>query len=113
MPRFVYASIVGWYRYLSGDPGPANALIKRDNPEMTDELLANARETIKEYGIVDSGDAKKSGIGAMAEERWRGFFETMVKAGLYPADLDFRRAFTLDFVNKKVGMNDQKTAAPR
>jgi NitT/TauT family transport system substrate-binding protein len=73
---------------------------------MTDELLANAREKIKEYGIVDSGDAKKFGIGAMTEERWRDFFETMVKAGIYPSGLDFHRAFTLQFVNKKIGMQN-------
>jgi NitT/TauT family transport system substrate-binding protein len=111
--RFVDASIEGWYDYLYGDPGPANALIKRDNPEMTDELLANAREKMKEYGVIDSGEAKKDGIGAMTEGRWRDFFDTMVKAGVYPAALDFHRAFTLDFVNKKVGMSDQKADAPR
>jgi NitT/TauT family transport system substrate-binding protein len=111
--RFVDASIEGWYFYLDGDPGPANELIKRDNPEMTDELLANARDRMKEYGIIDSGDAKRYGIGAMTEARWRDFFETMVKAGVYPADLDFRRAFTLDFVNRKVGMDEKKAAAPR
>jgi NitT/TauT family transport system substrate-binding protein len=110
--RFVDASIEGWYSYLYGDPGPANALIKRDNPEMTDELLADAREKIKQYGVVDSGDAKKDGIGSMTEARWRDFFETMVKAGIYPSDLDVHRAFTLQFVNKKVGM-DQKAEATR
>jgi NitT/TauT family transport system substrate-binding protein len=111
--RFIDASIEGWYSYLYGDPGPANELIKRDNPEMTDELLAYARETMKQNGIIDSGDAKKDGIGAMTEERWRDFFETMVKAGIYPSGLDFHRAFTLQFVNKKVGMADQKADAPR
>jgi NitT/TauT family transport system substrate-binding protein len=111
--RFVDASIEGWYSYLYGDPAPANALIKHDNPEMTDELLAHARETMKEYGIVDSGDAKTNGIGAMTEARWRDFFDTMVKAGVYPADLDFRRAFTLEFVNRKVGLGEQKADAPR
>jgi NitT/TauT family transport system substrate-binding protein len=111
--RFVDASIEGWYSYLYGDPAPANELIKRDNPEMTDALLAHAREKMKEYGIVDSGDAKQHGIGAMTEERWRDFFDTMVKAGVYPADLDFRRAFTLEFVNRKVGMSDRPAAAPR
>lgn len=104
--RFVNASIEGWYSYLYGDPKPANELIKRDNPEMTDELLAYARDKMKEYGIIDSGDAKTNGIGAMTEERWRDFFETMVKAGIYPSDLDFHRAFTLQFVNKRVGMNN-------
>ena len=102
--RFVDASIEGWYSYLYSDPAPANALIKRDNPEMTDALLAYGIAKIKEYGIVDSGDAKIDGIGAMTEARWRDFFDRMAKAGVYPQDLDFRKAFTLQFVDKKVGM---------
>ena len=102
--RFIDASIEGWYSYLYGDPSPGNALIKRDNPEMTDALIAYGIGKMKEYGIIDSGDAKTSGIGAMNEARWGEFFGTMVKTGLYPADMDFRRAFTLQFVNKKVGM---------
>ena len=102
--RFVDASIEGWYSYLYGDPAPANGLIKRDNPEMTDALLAYGIAKIKEYGIVDSGNAKTNGIGAMTEARWRDFFDTMSKAGVYPKDLDFRKAYTPQFVNKKVGM---------
>jgi NitT/TauT family transport system substrate-binding protein len=102
--RFVDASIEGWYSYLYGDPAPANALIKRDNQEMTDALLAYGIAKIKEYGIVDSGDAKKDGIGAMTEARWPAFFDTMAGAGVYPQDLDYRKAFTLQFVDKKVGM---------
>src|SRR6516165_565264 len=102
--RFVDASIEGWYSYLYGDPAPANALIKRDNPEMTDALLAYGIAKIKEYGVVDSGAAKTYGIGAMTEARWRDFFDTMSKAGVYRKDLDFRKAYTLQFVNKKVGM---------
>jgi NitT/TauT family transport system substrate-binding protein len=102
--RFVDAGIEGWYSYLYGDPGPGNALIKKDNPEMTDELIGYGVAKIKEYGIVDSGDSKTTGIGTMTEARWKEFFTTMVAAGLYPADLDYRKAFTLQFVNKKVGM---------
>ena len=102
--RFVDASIEGWYSYLRGDPAPGNALIKQDNPEMTDALLAYGIGKMKEYGVVDGGDAKASGIGAMTEARWRDFFDTMVRAGLYPADTEFEKAFTLRFVNKKVGM---------
>ena len=102
--RFVDASIEGWYSYLYGDPAPANELIKRDNPEMTDALLAYGIAKIKEYGIVDSGEAKKNGIGAMTEARWRDFFATMSRAGVYPKNLDFRKAYTLLFVDKKVGM---------
>jgi len=102
--RFVDASIEGWVSYLYGDPAPANALIKRDNPEMTDALLAYGIAKIKEYGIVDSGDAKKYGIGAMTNARWRDFFDIMAGAGVYPKDMNYKKAFTLQFVNRKVGM---------
>jgi NitT/TauT family transport system substrate-binding protein len=102
--RFVDASIEGWASYLDGDPDPANALIKRDNPEMTDALLAYGRDKMKEYGIVESGKAQKYGIGAISNSRWRDFFATVAKAGLYPADMDFRKAYTVEFVNKKVGL---------
>ncbi|HXO02207.1 MAG TPA: ABC transporter substrate-binding protein, partial [Stellaceae bacterium] len=63
--RFVNASIEGWYSYLNGDPTPGNELIKKDNPEMNDALIAYGIAKIKEYGIVDSGYAKTLGIGAM------------------------------------------------
>jgi len=102
--RFVNASIEGWYSYLNGDPTPGNNLIKKDNPEMNDATIAYGIAKIKEYGIVDSGDAKTMGIGAMTDARWRDFFDTMVQAGLYPATMDYKKAFTLQFVDKKVGM---------
>ena len=104
--RFVDASIEGWYSYLYGDPEPANALIKRDNPEMNDDLIAYGRGKLKEYGIVDSGDSKELGVGAMTEARWQDFFQVMSSQGLYPADMDWKEAFTLAFVDKKhaIGM---------
>ena len=104
--RFVNASIEGWYSYLYGDPSPANKLIKHDNPEMTDALLAYGRNKMKQYGIIDSGAAKTAGIGAMTDARWKDFFDTMSKAGLYPKNMDYRSAYTLRFVNKKLGMKN-------
>ncbi|MGH6913260.1 MAG: ABC transporter substrate-binding protein, partial [Geminicoccales bacterium] len=102
--RFVDASIEGWYSYLYGDPTPANELIKKDNPDMTDEQIAYSTEKMKAYGIVDSREALELGIGAMTDERWRNFFAFAAGAGLYPSDLDLSRAYTLQFVNNKVGM---------
>ena len=97
---FVDASIAGWQDYLNGDPAPANALIKQANAEMTDDLLAYGRAKMKEYGVVESGDAKSLGIGAMTDARWREFFATMSGQGLYPPNMDWQRAYTLQFVNK-------------
>jgi NitT/TauT family transport system substrate-binding protein len=103
--RFVDASIIGWYNYLYGDNKAANADIKKLNPEMTDELLAYSTEKMKEYGIVDSGDTLKDGIGAMSDARVASFFDKMVRAGVVRRDIDFRKAYTLRFVNKAVGLD--------
>ena len=98
--RFVDASVQGWLSYLTGDPKAANALIKRDNPEMTDELLAYGRTKLKEHGIVQSGDADGSGVGVMTAERWKAFFDVMAADGLYPKDMMYQRAYVTDFVAK-------------
>ncbi|HVM79747.1 MAG TPA: ABC transporter substrate-binding protein [Stellaceae bacterium] len=105
--RFVNASIEGWYSYLYGDPSPGNALIKKDNPEETDELLSYAIAKMKEYGIVDSGDSMKLGIGAMTDARWRSFYDKMVHVGVVKAGLDYGRGYTLQFVNKGVGVDSR------
>ena len=83
MPRSI-----GWYNYLYGDNTAANALIKKHNPEMTDELLAYSIAKMKEYGIVDSGDAVKLGIGAMTDARMKNFFDKMVRAGVVKPTVD-------------------------
>lgn len=95
---FVAASIEGWRDYLNGDPAPGNALIKADNPEMTDALLAYGRGKMNEYGVVESGDADKAGIGAMTAARWGGFFDQMSAQGLYPAGMKWRAAYTTAFL---------------
>ncbi len=103
--RFVDASIIGWYNYLYGDNAPANALIKRQNPEMTDALLAYSVAKMKEYGIVDSGDALTLGIGAMTDARMKDFFDKMLRAGVTKPGLDYRKSYTLQFVDEKVGLD--------
>jgi NitT/TauT family transport system substrate-binding protein len=102
--RFVDASIVGWYNYIYHDNSAANALIKKQNPEMTDDLLSFCVAKLKEYGIVDSGDAQTFGIGAMTDARMKEFFDEMVRAGVVKSGLDYKKGYTLQFVDKKVGI---------
>ena len=103
--RFVDASTVGWYNYLYGDNKKANDLIKKDNPEMTDEQIAFSIAKMKEYGIVDSGDTLKTGIGTMTDARMQDFFDKMAKAGVVNKAIDFKKSYTLQFVNKSVGLD--------
>jgi NitT/TauT family transport system substrate-binding protein len=101
--RFVDASIIGWYNYLYRDNRGANALIKKDNPEISDAQIAYSIDKMKQYGIVDSGDALTLGIGAMTDARMQQFFKLMQRAGVVKPNLDYRRAYTLQFVNRGVG----------
>jgi len=100
---FVDATREGWHDYLTGNPKPANALIKRDNPDMTDDVIAQSIDKMKRYGLVISGDAKTGGIGAMTGARWKTFFDTMAAEGIYPKTLDYRAAYTTRFVDNAGG----------
>jgi NitT/TauT family transport system substrate-binding protein len=102
--RFIDASIEGWYSYLYGDPAPGNAAILKANPEMTQALVEYGRGAVKSHGIVDSGESATAGIGAMTAARWQAFYAATQAEGLYPKGMDVSRAYTLDFVNRKAGM---------
>ncbi|WHZ12374.1 MAG: ABC transporter, substrate-binding protein [Burkholderiaceae bacterium] len=100
--RFVDASIKGWASYLGGDPSPGNALIKKGNPDMTDQKIAYCISAMKRYGIVQSGDTAKLGLGAMTDAHWRDFYDAMATAEVLPRGLDIQKGYTLQFVNKHV-----------
>ncbi len=102
--RFVDASIKGWYGFLHGDNSKAVAMIIKDNPDYTKEWAASVVNVINERGLSVSGDAQTMGLGAMTDTRWKDFFDIMVKTGAYKSDLDYKSAYTLQFVDKKVGM---------
>jgi len=112
--RFVDASILGWYNYLYGDRKAANALMRKDNPDMTDDELEKSVALIREQGVVDSGEAVTKGIGAMNGTRVRDFYDKMVKAGLYKADdVDLSKVASYEFVNKGVGLDVKKRLGAR
>ncbi len=103
--RFVDASAIGWYDYLYGDNAKTNAMIKAQNPDITDDQIAFSIGELKKHGVIDSGDTLTLGIGAMTDTRWQDFFDKMVAIGIVDKHTDYRSAYTLQFVNKGVGVN--------
>jgi NitT/TauT family transport system substrate-binding protein len=103
---FVDASIQGWTHYLYGNPAPANALIKHDDPEMTDDVIAQAIAKMKSYAILEPAGLKLHTIGTMSDARWKTFFDTMSAEGIYPKSLPWQNAYTLQFTQNLV--NDGK-----
>ena len=97
MAKFVRASMEGWVSYLH-NPAPGNAMIKQENPKMTDDLLAWGVEQIKAHHLIDGGDAATQGWGTMTEARWQKTRDFMVNAGLLNADTNWQQAWTREFV---------------
>ena len=102
--RFVDASIEGWYNYLYGHNTAANALIKTTNPEMTDGQIQYAIDKMKQYGIVDSGDALDKGIGCMTADRYQQLAKELVRITLLKGDTRSSKAFDTRFSCKGVGL---------
>lgn len=101
---FVKATMEGWRAYLNGDPSAANAAIKKDNPNMTDDKLVNGIKLLKESGMVMGGDAAQLGIGVITDERMKKTYDMMVSMKLIdPSKVPFDRTYTTEFVrNLKV-----------
>ncbi len=96
---FVRASMEGWKSYLKGDPTAANALIKKDNPAMTDDEIAVSIRLMNQHGLVGGGDAARLGIGTITEARLKKTYDMMVAMKLLdPAKVDHRKTFTTEFI---------------
>lgn len=97
LERFIRASAEGWKSYLA-HPSPGNALIRKSNPEMSDDLLAYGLRKLNEYGIVVNADARKFGLLTMTDPRWHATFDFLRSAGLAKPGVDYARTYTLDLV---------------
>ncbi|MEG2631196.1 MAG: ABC transporter substrate-binding protein, partial [Comamonas sp.] len=95
---FVKASMEGWKSYLA-DPAPGNALIKKDNPNMSDEQLAYSVAKLKEMGMVTGGDAASMGIGVLTDARAKASYDFLVETRLIdPAKVKLADTYTTRFV---------------
>jgi NitT/TauT family transport system substrate-binding protein len=97
LTRFVRASAEGWKSYLA-NPAPGNALIKRDNPQMEDALLAYGHRKMKEYAIVTGGDVPTAGLLTMSDRRWQQTLDFLRSTGLAKPGVDYAQAWTLSIV---------------
>jgi NitT/TauT family transport system substrate-binding protein len=95
--KFLQATAEGWVSYLK-NPAPGNALIKKANPQMEDELMSFGLRKMQEFALVTGGDAKTLGVLTMTDARWKQTFDFMASAQLVRGDVDYRKAYTLEFV---------------
>jgi NitT/TauT family transport system substrate-binding protein len=95
--NFVRASMEGWKHYLK-NPQLGNALIKKDNPQMTDDLLDYGVNKLKEEQIISGGDAKTQGLGVMTDKRWSDFYDMLVKNKSIEPNVEYKKVYTLKYI---------------
>ncbi|WP_228133102.1 ABC transporter substrate-binding protein [Alkanindiges illinoisensis] len=96
LQRFVKASMEGWKSYLA-NPALGNALIKKENPNMTDDVLAFGVSQMKKLHLIDGGDAATKGYGVMTDARWKATRDFMVETKLLDAKTNWSSAYTTQF----------------
>lgn len=102
--RFVKASLEGWRDYMA-NPAPGNALIKADNPKMSDAQIAYALRRLKETKALDGGDAASLGIGTITADRYKKIYDFLVAGELLDPKTDWQKTFDTRFVKDlKVGV---------
>jgi NitT/TauT family transport system substrate-binding protein len=96
---FVKASMQGWKDYLTGDASAANAMIRKDNPNMSEDELMNGIQQLKASGMVLGGDAAKLGVGIVTDERMKKTYDMMVSMKLLDASkVDLKKTYTTEYV---------------
>jgi NitT/TauT family transport system substrate-binding protein len=97
--RMAQATLEGWYSFWQ-DPKPGSEAVQK-LVNTSDGQVHYSLSEMKARGIVISGDALTQGIGTMNDARWKSFYDAMVVAGLNKPGLDYKKAYTLQFVNDK------------
>ena len=93
---FIDASRKGWVSFLNEDPSSAFQLIKKLNPDMPDDKLVYARDMLISFNIIEIEGTK---IGSMSDQRWENFYTKSKKLGIYEQEIDYKKAYTLEFSN--------------
>ena len=98
---FLEASIRGYRSYFGADPSPGNAIILRENPLLDEDRISRALQVMKAAAVCSSGDAATRGVGTMTAQRWQATYEFMLRFGLLPNPIDWRRGFSLDYLPRQ------------
>jgi NitT/TauT family transport system substrate-binding protein len=93
----VEASNKGWADFVR-DPKPTFAILQKENPENTPDLMAYNVEAQRRYNIIETDETAKLGVGAMTDARWKAHFEFLVQAGIFKPEFDYKQAYTLRFL---------------
>jgi NitT/TauT family transport system substrate-binding protein len=97
----VQSAVRGWNEYLV-DPKTAFEVIKKEEPQNTDDLMAYAYQTIKDARLVQTAETERAGLGSMTDERWKTHYEMLVSKDLIKP-MDYKAAIDQRFLPKRAG----------
>ena len=98
---FMRAYIKGWNDYLTGDPAPAHAAMKKTNSALTEEFALASRQLILEEKLVTGRDADggPANTGQLAAPRFATQIAQLEEIGVLPKNkVTVEQAMSTDFL---------------
>lgn len=87
----VKAVVKGWSNFVE-NPEKAKQLVLKTNPDMDPAAFDYAHE------VIVKDDYLGAEIGAMTDDRWKTLRDQLAEAGLVPADMDYKKSFSTEFL---------------
>lgn len=96
--RFVRASIRGWIDYLTGDPEPANRLLRKLRPDLPPHFLAYSIKAMNDYHLVLGDPARGERMGLLTRQRLQRQIELLGEVGVLDQPVTVDQVATFKFL---------------
>ncbi len=96
--KFVRASLRGWIDYLTGDPEPGNALLRKLRPDLTPEFMAYSIKAMKDYQLVLGDPARGEAMGQLTPERLQKQIDLLQEMGVLDRPVKLEDVATFEFL---------------
>ncbi|MBI3885072.1 MAG: ABC transporter substrate-binding protein [Opitutae bacterium] len=101
--RFVRASVKGWTDYLTGDPAPANALLKKLRPDLPDDFFASSIRAMNDYRLVAGDPQRGERIGLLTPARIEKQIGLLREVGVLDKPVAVGDVATFEFLPQQTG----------
>ncbi len=96
--KFVRATLRGWTDYLTGDPAPGNALLKKVRSDLPDDFFAYSIKAMNDYQLVLGDPKRGEKMGQLTRARLETQLKLLKELGVMDRELRVDDVATFDFL---------------
>ncbi|HYC72129.1 MAG TPA: ABC transporter substrate-binding protein [Opitutaceae bacterium] len=96
--KFVRASIRGWVEYLTGDPEPANALLRKLRSDLPEDFFSYSIKAMKDYQLVLGDPRRGEAAGQLRADRLSRQIALLQEIGVLDRAVTLEEVVTFEFL---------------